>query len=157
MYTHIFMSKVHMYLHTHTYIEIYIYTHTHVYTPHNFGEWRFGIFSVCRICWGLGWVLTPSDFGWIWDEWGGLGTDCLCCRRLNNWKRALVVYFTPYYPSCWVHKHPTVNTFSVIGGNLIPQSVKCIHSATILQVHRQFERMRLGLLGRPLGFGKASQ
>ena len=32
--------------------------------------------------------------------------------------------------SCWVHKPPKVHTFSVIVGNIIQKSVKCIHSAT---------------------------
>ena len=33
-------------------------------------------------------------------------------------------------PSCWVHKPQKVHTFSFIVHNIIPQSVKCIHSAT---------------------------
>ena len=32
--------------------------------------------------------------------------------------------------SCWVHKPQKVYTFSFIEGNIIPRSVKCIHSAT---------------------------
>ena len=34
------------------------------------------------------------------------------------------------YLSCWVHKPQKVYTFSFIVGNIIPKSVKCIHSAT---------------------------
>ena len=32
--------------------------------------------------------------------------------------------------SSWVHKPPKVYTFSFIVGDIIPKSVKCIHSAT---------------------------